>query len=195
MLYLAAYAEPASLTDFSFEAPLSQTGQSQAQQCATLFQGLDIKMVYTAPSRRALDTVSPFLDACFFRNRPIRTEIQYALYHHAATGAALPKQLSLDHLRQLHCWPQHVYMTNDTAVESFPQYQQRVVEWFSNICMPRLEESPVETLIVTDPATVQLIAAYIGRRNKGFALPCMRPAAVHSFRGDGMYLVYSGQIQ
>lgn len=197
MLYLAAYAETEKKDNLEFEAPLSTIGKEQAQQCAALFTTLGIKMIFTAPSRRVLGTLEPFIELAFQRQQFLKMEIQYDLYNRTMTTVMVPKQLSFDYIRQLHSWPQHVHYNTVMNPESKDEYQKRVVEWFSNICIPRLEESPCETLIAADMETLQLIANYITQRYNGisFSLPNPRPAAVYSFRGNGFGYVFNGQMQ
>lgn len=193
MLYLVMDATSATTVE-RYDTMLSALGLSQATDLACLFERLGVKAVYSAPHRRALGTVAPFLLNRRRHGILVRVEAHYALTDAVYLPQNKPLLMDIAEAKS--------YGLNDHALwgvapgpETSEEYQRRVIDWFTNDFMPKYMDAPLPTVIVADGMTIATVAYYL-MRHKPYdrvapLITALKPASVMEFQPEGLTLEYT----
>lgn len=194
MLYLLWHAKAEG---DSFWDPLSTEGVQQSLHLAGVLERLGVETIYTAPYRRALDTIKSFVQRKRSLGKFCRVEVNYNLSNGVFLPEMRPEAVTLEQLIS-YGLKRNSVAGNIPGPEVTEMYERRIVDFFCNEFWPKYEDAPNPTVIVADGMTVAVILYYI-MRHKPYArakeiVQSLKPGAVLAFKGDGFQLQFESQV-
>jgi broad specificity phosphatase PhoE len=157
MLYLVHRVE--SIGN-AFNSPLTEAGVRDSYDLIDILKHEKVVMVYVGPSIREIETIKPYKLKSVSESSVVRMNVVYDMYTHVDSVEKMPQALSLEYLLQSGFNRQSVYGTLP-MVESFDEFQRRVLHWFTNVCLEQYKESPVPTAVVADADVIAVIMYYM----------------------------------
>jgi broad specificity phosphatase PhoE len=157
MLYLVHRVE--SIGN-NFNSPLSDAGVIDSHALIDVLKHDKVVMIYVGPSIREIETIKPYKLKSVAESSVVRMNVVYDIYTHVDSKEKLPQPLSLEYLLKSGFNRQSVYGTLP-HVESFGDFQTRVLQWFTNVCLEQYKESPVPTAVVADADVIAVIMYYM----------------------------------
>ena len=197
MLYLIHHGTPVTNAD-TFDEPLSVAGVHQSVQLAELLERLGVNAVYTAPYRRAMDTIKHYVLRRREQGRLCRVEVRYDLCAAVLAATAEPRAMTLAEAQHYGLDRQSVHGEMPQGIETEEQFRRRVIEWFTNDFWPKYEDAPNPTAIVAGRRALSVLITYLCSKNQRAAaestIQTMAPGAVYEFRGNGFRLELGRQL-
>ena len=157
MLYLVHRVE--SLGN-AFDSPLSDAGILDSHALIDVLKHERVVMVSVGPSLREIETIKPYKLKSVAESSVVRMKVVYDMYTRVDSAEKMPQPLNLEYLLKSGFNRQSVYGTLPT-VESFGDFQTRVLQWFTNVCLEQYKESPVPTAVVADADVIAVIMYYM----------------------------------
>lgn len=184
MLYLVHRAEAQGT---AFDSPLTPRGVMDSYALIDVLKG--VVKVYVGPSIREIETIKPYKLQAVARTSVVRMHVEYDLYTFVNTPEKLPKALDLAYLQESGFNRQSVYGIKPT-LETFSDFQTRVVHWFTNECLEQYKQSPVPTAVVADADVLSIIMYYLLAREPANEVEAAIAAmcecgSVFAFSGNG----------
>ena len=200
MLYLVVHGLEEN-GEQKFASPLSAEGRAQAQYLSSLLDTLAVQSIFTAPNKRSLDTVQPYIRVRTASNKFLRVEVHYNLTNATLTPELRSQSMTLEHIQQYGLNRQSLYGVIP-EIESEAEHQRRVIEWYTNHLLPEYRDCPYPTAIVADKHTIATLAHYmmllkgtgIDKETADSVVAALSPGAVLEFSFDNMALVLKRRV-
>ncbi len=184
MLYLVHRAEACGN---AFDSPLTPYGVMDSYNLIDVLKG--VVKIHVGPSLREIETIKPYKLKSVASASVVRVHIEYDLYTNVNCPEKLPKALDMEYLLKSGFNRQSVYGVKP-EIETFSDFQSRVIHWFTNVCLEQYKQSPVPTAVVADADVLSLIMYYLLAREPTDEVEAAIAAMCHcgsvfSFSGNG----------
>lgn len=159
MLYLIVHCE-AQGSDRLFADALTDQGRAKADHLGMVLDSLGVQTLFTAPHRRALDTLKPYIDLRRSQGNFLRTEAHYELCDGVFLPERKPESLALEEIQVYGLNRQSLY-GNIPDPEDLDTYRARVLSWYTDHFWSEYRDCPYPTAIVADAMTIGVLVYYI----------------------------------
>lgn len=176
-----------------FLNPLTNSGNINSVNLSQVFGLLQIEQLYISPYTSSLQTANYFIKSKKKKGEPIRAEIHYQLSKFVCTPDDKCETRTVNELLSYGIHHQRVY-GSIPCPETYIEYRQRILNWYTNECWVRFQNSPVPTAVISDENTIKIIMNYLMKRKSSQfvtdIIKSLKPGSILEFKGDGMNLEF-----